>query len=490
MGFKNFLFLFFITSVIHFSFLPQEVKMNMDINNTFHFASTVAGKPAEVVVTPYKTTLLADGKDVAVIDISIIDKEGHEVPNADNLIQLHLEGDAKILSVSNENKHKQMPNTIYDGVWQVAAFHGRCQVILQSGIRPGFIKFKASAKGLWEGGTDIITIRPNQAVLTQNDSYIFSKLHLKSTAKLEGKILGADISYLPELEANGIRFSDKGNERDVLEILKNHGFNFIRLRLFVSPDNDSGYSPGKGFCNLEQTLKMAKRIKGAGMKFLLDFHYSDTWADPGKQYKPQSWRALNMDALSKTVFDYTYEVLEKLKAQGTLPDMVQTGNEINHGILWPEGSVQHLNNLATLLNAGMAAVKKIDPAIVTLLHLALGGQNEESENFINYMQARQVNFDVIGLSYYPKWHGTLVDLKRNINILYRKYQKPVIVAEYSQVKKEVNQIAFSMAGSQMKGTFIWEPLSTWESIFNKDGNANKFLYYYDEIAQKFLSKNK
>jgi beta-galactosidase len=106
------------------------------------------------------------------------------------------------------------------------------------------------------------------------------------------------------------------------------------------------------------------------------------------------------------------------------------------------------------------------------------------------MLARQVSFDVIGLSYYPKWHGTLNDLESNIDGLYRKYQKPVIVAEYSQVKKEVNKIAFSMPGSQMKGTFIWEPLSTWEGIFDKDGKVNKFLYYYDEIAKEFLPGKK
>jgi beta-galactosidase len=451
---------------------------------------STTGAPAEVVITPYKTTMLADGKDATVINVSIIDKEGREVPDANNLISFSVEGDAKIIGVGNGDPSSHEADKILSGTWQRSAFNGKCQVILESGTTPDMIKFKASAKGLWDGGTDIITIQPNQPILTKNDPYIFSKQHIKTTANLNGKILGADISFLPELEAKGIRFSDKGKEKDVLEILKDHGFNYIRLRLFVSPANDSGYSPGKGFCDLEHTLQMAKRIKNAGMKFLLDFHYSDYWADPGKQYMPHSWRGLDMTELSKKVFDYTTEVLQKLKAQGTPPDMVQTGNEINHGILWPEGNVQHLNNLATLLNAGMAALKKFDPSIVTLLHLALGGQNSETENFIDDMMARQVSFDVIGLSYYPKWHGTLNDLESNIDGLYRKYQKPVIVAEYSQVKKEVNKIAFSMPGSQMKGTFIWEPLSTWEGIFDKDGKVNKFLYYYDEIAKEFLPGKK
>jgi beta-galactosidase len=288
------------------------------------------------------------------------------------------------------------------------------------------------------------------------------------------------------LEARGMKFSDKGVQKDVFEILKDHGFNYIRLRLFVNPANDSGYAPGKGFCDLPHTLEMAKRIKNAGMKFLLDFHYSDTWADPGKQFKPEAWKRLDFNDLAKKVFDYTSNVLQTLKEQGTLPDMVQCGNEINHGILWPTGNVQHLDSLAILLNAGMAAVKKVDPSIITLLHIALGGQNAESEFFLDNMVKREVSFDVIGESYYPKWHGTLDDLKNNLTLLHQKYHKPVIVAEYSQLKKEVNEIAFSIPGNKMEGTFIWEPLSTWESIFDRDGKANNFMKVYDELKNEFL----
>jgi beta-galactosidase len=222
------------------------------------------------------------------------------------------------------------------------------------------------------------------------------------------------------------------------------------------------------------------------MKFLLDFHYSDTWADPGKQFKPEAWKGLRFDDLAKKVFDYTNNVLIALKAQGTVPDMVQTGNEINHGIIWPEGNVQHFDSLAVLLNAGMAAVKKVDPSILTLLHIALGGQNFESEFFIDNMINRGVSFDVIGESYYPKWHGTLEDLETNLNLLHKKYRKPVIVAEYSQLKKEVNKIAFSVPGNQMEGSFIWEPLNTWESIFDKDGKSNQYMDEYDEIKNEFL----
>lgn len=450
--------------------------------------SNTPGPPAEVVLTPYKTTLLADGKDQSIIRVTIADKQGNEVTDARSQIQFLVTGDAKIAGIEKNEPGKGKVTKIGNENAKQTSCNGSCIVILQAGNTAGHIKFKASSKGLWDGSTDIITVKPNQKIKTSNDPYLFSKLNIHSTAKPEGKILGADISFLPQLEARGIKFSDNGVQRDVFEILKDHGFNYIRLRLFVDPANDSGYSPGKGFCDLPHTLEMAKRIRNAGMKFLLDFHYSDTWADPGKQFKPESWRDLDFKDLAKKVFDYTTDVLQTLKAQHTLPDMVQCGNEINHGILWPTGNVQHLDSLAILLNAGIAAVKKVNPGIITLVHVALGGQNSESEFFLDNMINRGVSFDVIGESYYPKWHGTLEDLKNNLTVLHEKYHKPVIVAEYSQLKKEVNRIAFSIPGNKMEGTFIWEPLSTWEAIFDKEGRANDFMKDYDEISEELLQK--
>ena len=446
--------------------------------------------PSEVVITPYKTTMLADGKDATVINVKAIDKQGREVPDANNLVEFSISGNAKIIGVGNGDPSSHEPDKIFDGHWQRSLFNGKCQVIIQSGTIPGIIKIKATSKGLWEGSTDVITLKENNKTKTIDDPYIFSKQNIKSAANLKGKILGADISFLPQLESRGVRFSDKGAQKDVIEILKDHGFNYIRLRLFVDPSNDSGYAPGKGFCDLQHTLQMAKRIKKAGMKFLLDFHYSDTWADPGKQFMPAAWKKLDFNELAKKVFDYTTNVLQSLKAQGTLPDMVQTGNEINHGILWPVGNVQHLDSLAVLLNAATSAVKKIDPSIITLLHIALGGQNAESEFFIDNMIKRGVSFDIIGESYYPKWHGTLQDLETNLNLLKKKYNRPVIVAEYSQLKTEVNKIAFTLPGNDLKGTFIWEPLSTWESVFDKDGKSNAYLNLFDDINNEYIKKKK
>jgi arabinogalactan endo-1,4-beta-galactosidase len=230
---------------------------------------------------------------------------------------------------------------------------------------------------------------------------------------------------------------------------------------------------------------MAMRIKKAGMKFLLDFHYSDTWADPQKQYKPAAWKNLSFVQLQQAVHDYTKAVLLELKAQGTLPDMVQVGNEINHGMIWPEGSIPHLDSLALLIKAGIAAVRETDKSIIVMLHIALGGQNNESRFFLDNMLARGVSFDVIGESYYPKWHGTIDDLRNNLADLSTRYNKDIFVVEYSEHKREVNDIAFNLTDNRGKGTCIWEPLNTWESIFDKKGNTNEFISIYPEIAAKY-----
>ena len=299
-------------------------------------------------------------------------------------------------------------------------------------------------------------------------------------------MLGADISFLPELEARGMKFSDNGVAKDAVEILKDHGFNYVRLRIFNNPAADSGYSPGKGFCDLPHTLAMAKRVKAAGMKLLLDFHYSDYWADPGKQYKPAAWKGFSFEELKKALHDYTKDVVQQLKDQGTTPNMVQVGNEINHGIVWPEGNVANFDELAQLITAGTAAVKSVDPSITMMLHVALGGQNDESVFFIDNMLARGVYFDVIGQSYYPKWHGTLDDLRDNLDDLARRYNRDIYVVEYSHRKAEVNKIAFEVRNGLGKGTCIWEPLSTWEKIFDEQGRSNELLGQYDEISKRFL----
>jgi beta-galactosidase len=417
----------------------------------------------------------------------VIDKEGREVPDADNMIRFSIKGDGKIIGVGNGDPSSHEPDKCADGAWQRALFNGKCQVIVQAGTTPDLIKFEATSVGLFAGSTDIMTVSPENATkITIDKTYQLSGEAAKN--RPVDKMMGADISFLPELEAKNIKFSDKGIEKDAIQILKEHGFNYVRLRIFHNPADEKGYAPKKGFCDLEHTKIMAKRVKAAGMKLLLDFHYSDDWADPGKQYKPAAWQHLSFVDLKKALFDYTQKVMQELKNQGTTPDMVQIGNEINHGIVWPTGKVNNPDELAQLLNAGTAAVKSVDPTVVMMLHVALGGQNHESVNFIDNMLARGVQFDVIGESYYPKWHGTPEDLRDNLSNLIQRYNKDVIVVEYSQLKEAVNAIAFDLPNGKGKGTCIWEPLSTWEAIFDRNGKSNQLLGVYDEISKQFLIK--
>lgn len=303
----------------------------------------------------------------------------------------------------------------------------------------------------------------------------------------KGKILGADISFLPQLEASGKKFYDQGKEMNAIDILRKYKFNYIRLRIFNNPEAPNGYSP-KGYCGLEQTEVMAKRIKAAHMKFLLDFHYSDNWADPGKQFIPSAWIHLDYPQMEQAVESYTAEVIRALVAQGTPPDMVQIGNEINHGILWPMGNISHLDTLADLLRAGIAGVKSVDPHIIIMLHIADGGQNTESRFFIDNMQAREVHFDVIGESYYPRWHGTTEQLDSNLTDLSTRYRQKIIVVEYSQLKQKVNDIVFNLPDHKGVGTFIWEPLNYGEAIFDKEGHTDSLIQIYPALSKTYHIK--
>jgi beta-galactosidase len=436
------------------------------------------GPAREIVVTPYKTTILADGRDVTVINISAIDSAGREVPDAQNGIRFSVRGDARIIGVGNGDPSSHEQDRYNDTVATRHLFNGKAQVIVQGGRTPSFIGFTASGDGLWKGETDIHSIRPGQEAKSAGAAY--------TPRRAPGRMLGADISFLPQLEARGLRFTENGKVGDAIAILKQHGINYIRLRIFNEPANDSGYAPGKGWCDLPHTLAMAKRAKAAGMKLLLVFHYSDYWADPGKQYKPKAWKTLSFPQLKDSVYAFTFRVMQALKAQGTTPDMVQCGNEINHGMLWPEGHVGHLDSLAQLLIVANRAVRAVAPQSLLMLHVALGGQHDESVAYIDGMQQRGVPFDIIGESYYPKWHGTPDDLRHNLAALAKRYGRDVVVVEYSQLKQEVADITFNLPDDRGKGTFIWEPLNTWEAVFDRKGASTPYLQQFDVIRNAYL----
>jgi arabinogalactan endo-1,4-beta-galactosidase len=439
----------------------------------------VAGKAFEVQVTPYKTTMIANGKDEVSIKVAVIDGVGDVMTDATNPVRFSIKGDARITRIQYGDKTNAEAK-IGDTTAQAQFKNGLLWVTMVAGKTLGHIKFEAKADSLWPGSTEIHTVQPGKPHMVTAAKY--------TPKKVKDKVLGADISFLPELENRGMKFSDNGTPGDAIQIMKEHGFNYIRLRIFNAPANPKGYSPNKGFCDLEHTKQMAKRIKAAGMKFLLDFHYSDYWADPQQQNKPAAWVGEDFTALKQSVHDYTVKVMQELKDQGTTPDMVQVGNEINHGMIWPEGAINNLDSLSQLIYSGITGVKEVSPSTIIMLHIALGGQNAEARFFLDNMKARNVPFDVIGLSYYPKWHGTIEDLKNNMADLANRYPQQVMVAEYSQLKREVNDVAFNVPGGKAVGSFIWEPLSSWEGIFDRDGQPNQYMNTYPEIAKKYSIK--
>jgi len=302
-------------------------------------------------------------------------------------------------------------------------------------------------------------------------------------------IIGADISWVQQQEADGIQWTDNGPQKDILSILKDHGFNWIRLRIFVNPKAEGGYSKG-GFCDLEHTLQMAKRVKAAGMRLLLDFHYSDTWADPGHQTKPAAWRDLHGKDLEQAVKDHTRDVASALKRQGTLPNMVQIGNEISHGMLWPDGKVWETKDweaFCGLIEAGITGVREVDPSVKIMIHLASGGDNAKSRGFLDRILKQDVDFDIIGQSYYPQWHGTLDDLKSNLTDLAQRYEQPIIVVEYSRPDiREINDIVRGLPDGKGLGTFIWEP-TKWRggALFDQQGDTKPEIDIHGDMAKEY-----
>ena len=246
-------------------------------------------------------------------------------------------------------------------------------------------------------------------------------------------IKGMDISSLDEIERLGAKFYDDGKEGDLIEILKRYGVNYIRLRLWNDPKSPEGEPYGAGNNDYAATLRMAKRVKAAGLGFLLDFHYSDCWTDPGKQRKPKAWEGYNAAQLEQAVYDFTKQTLTDFVRDGAAPDMVQVGNELTNGLLWPEGQVPHYDNIARFVSAGVRAVRETCPAAKIMIHLDNGGKNELYRNwFDEYIHKNKgEDFDIIGLSYYPFWHGTLSDLANNMNDIAVRYKKELIVAEVS-----------------------------------------------------------
>lgn len=244
-------------------------------------------------------------------------------------------------------------------------------------------------------------------------------------------IKGMDISSLIEEEKCGAKYFMDGVQMDLLKILKTKGCNYCRLRLWNNPYDEAGTPYGAGSNDMSKLIELSKRVKAEGMKILLDYHYSDFWADPGKQTIPKAWRGLDADGLCQAIYDYTKATLIVLKEQNLSPDMVQVGNEITNGLLWPYGKKPEYDNIAKFVSSGIRAVREVIPDAKVMIHLDAGGNNPMYIDWFDNYTARGEDFDIIGMSYYPFWHGSMSDLLYNMKSMEDRYGKEIVIAEVS-----------------------------------------------------------
>ena len=255
---------------------------------------------------------------------------------------------------------------------------------------------------------------------------LFILLIFSSFTKANLFINGVDISMLKQVEDNGGLFYENGNQIDPIQLFKNKGINTARIKIW--------HTPTLNYNNLENVLEIAERANDVGLDLLLDFHYSDTWADPSSQTKPSAWIDLNFETLCDSVKQYTYHVITQLKNQNTLPKYVQIGNETDCGLLWPDGYVcnesdndAQWNNLRELFMhaiEGINSALDIQDTLKIISHVSSGGSW-----FFNNLIEQGLNIDILSISYYPMWHGTFNDLTQNMNQLGNEFQKPVLIVE-------------------------------------------------------------
>jgi arabinogalactan endo-1,4-beta-galactosidase len=309
---------------------------------------------------------------------------------------------------------------------------------------------------------------------------------------------GADVGWLPQMEATGYKFYDtKGQETDCLQLLKDLGMNSIRLRVWVNPSDDKA----SGHCSKEETIAMALRAQKMGFRIMINFHYSDSWADPAKQFKPKAWEKHSFAELLNDVYNHTFDVINALKVAGVTPEWVQVGNEIPGGMLWPDGSTSNWPQLGQLLNKGYDAVKAVDKNIKVIVHVDEGNNNEKFRTFFDNATAQKVRYDVIGLSYYPYWikkdySETIADLQFNLNDMAQRYNKEVMIVEVGGEDDKV-QNTYELLTATIKavknvpnnkgiGVLYWEPqgarswshyaLSAWQA----DGKPSPALNAFKE----------
>lgn len=320
--------------------------------------------------------------------------------------------------------------------------------------------------------------------------------------------IGADLSFLKQAEERGVQFKDGGVVKPGLQIFRDHGYNWIRLRLFHTPSTQPRPLPN----DLAYTIALAQAAKAQGMKFLLNYHYSDTWADPAKQFLPKAWETLEPAALVSAVHDYTRDTIAAFREAGVLPDMVQIGNEVTPGMLWPHGKLpENWDTFAALLKAGIAGVEAgrgDGPRPRIMLHIEKSGDRERTRWFFDNLAQRGVEFDVIGQSYYPWWHGSLLDLRDTLAFMAETYRKDIYLVEVAynwrpaeyldepapfpetpegqrDFLDEVHRVVLATPHGLGKGVFWWEPAVPLQTriasrgMFDADGNALPVITVFD-----------
>ncbi len=318
--------------------------------------------------------------------------------------------------------------------------------------------------------------------------------------------VGADLSFLRQAERGGTVFKDEGQAKPGLQIFKDHGYNWVRLRLFHTPTRLPN--------SLEYTVALARDAKKLGFKFLLNYHYSDTWADPAKQFIPKAWEGKSHDELVHAVFEYTRDTILAFRDANAMPDMVQIGNEISNGMLWPDGKLpDHWDNLADLLHAGIEGVEegRADaPHPLIMIHIDKGGDQRATKRFFDKWHSYGIHYDVIGQSYYPWWHGSLLDLRDNLIFMANEYKKDIILVEVAynwrpaeyrrklapfpetpegqqQFLDEVHRMVLATPGNRGKGIFWWEPAVQGplrsRGFFDDNGNALPVITVFDRFTR-------
>jgi arabinogalactan endo-1,4-beta-galactosidase len=281
---------------------------------------------------------------------------------------------------------------------------------------------------------------------------------------------GADIGWLSEMEASGYTFYNDNDVREnCMQILQEKGINSLRFRVWVNPTD--------GYCGKKDVAYMAHRADSMGFRVMIDFHYSDWWADPGKQTKPAAWATHTVDELLADIYAHTYDVLDTLKSLGITPEWVQVGNETNNGMLWPEGKASSsMSNFAKMVNSGYDAVKAIDSTIKVIVHISNGYDNNLFKWMFNGLKNNNARWDVIGMSLYPSWAGSPwatvnTQCLSNMNDMKTRFGKEIILSEVGMPyadKYECNAFLLDLINKVKSvsglGVFYWEPeCYNWES---------------------------